>query len=65
MRLSKTTKMMTRSAFETFQKRDLETQKKLLKNWKSHCINNSGDYSEDGRRALKLIVRVLTKERLK
>lgn len=59
MRLSKTTKMIARSAFETFQKRDLETQKQLLVKWKSHYENNEGDYSEDGRRALKLIVRVL------
>lgn len=59
MRLSKTTKMITRSALESFEKRDLETQNTLIKKWKSHYINNSGDYSEDGRRALKLVVRIL------
>lgn len=59
MRLSKITKMIARSALESFQKRDLETQKQLLVKWKRHYENNEGDYSEDGRRALKLVVRVL------
>ena len=51
--------MIVRSALETFEKRDLETQKQLLVKWKSHYENNEGDYSEDGRRALKLVVRLL------
>ena len=66
MRLSKTTKMIARSALESFEKRDLEMQKKLLGKWKNHYESNDmGTYSEDGWRALPLILRVLTKERLK
>lgn len=66
MRLSKTTKMIARSAFETFQKRDLETQNNLIKKWKDQYeSNNMGTFSEDGWRAVPLILRVLTKERLK
>jgi hypothetical protein len=59
MRLSKLTKMITRSAIETFKTRDAETQRLLLEKWKRHYENQEEGYTKDGLVALKLTLRIL------
>lgn len=59
MKLSKKTKMITRSAIESYYTKDINTQKQLIEKWQKDYKDKKEGYSPHGLVALKLILRVL------